>query len=205
MPLKHKRTVSPFKGGARGKSKGEKEARNHILKQRSFYNAWLHPGRNISWITLFSWLSILLPAIHTLGSSKTKSVLKSHLLLSRWAGPAMHPRTTTKKKVLDFCLLLHRSWSEDTTQSSIFGRCWRIWKKGQQLKKIIASTWMKKMALAITIHWTFQLCFSYFIMSLSSPVPCILQGRYCGIIRIPQFSSFSKVIANALENCRVWF
>lgn len=189
MLLKHKRTVSPFKGGARGKSKGEKEARNHVLKQGSFYNAWLHPGRNISWITLFSCCPYFSLPFTLSGAARQNLCWKATCFCLREQDlPCIPEQQQQKKNVLDFCLLLHRTWSEDTTQSSIFGRCWRIWKKGQQLKKIIASTWMKKMALAITIHWTFQLCFSYFIMSLSSS--CTL--HFCKGVTVGSSESHSS-------------
>lgn len=59
---------------------------------------------------------------------------------------------------------------------------------------------MKKMALAIAIHLTFQLCFSYFIIHFTGQVPWISARA---LLWDHQFSSFSKVIINALENCRV--
>lgn len=120
------------------------------------------------------WLPTLLTSILALGSSEIKPVLESHMLMPRWAAPAVlchasQDRTTCPGLLLALAGDLVRTYRN----SSISDGHWRIQKKRQWLNKTIASfTWMKEMAFAIVIHLTFQLCFSYFTMSL--PNPCTL-------------------------------
>lgn len=127
------RVVSPLRGGARGKSKSKKEAKNHILKQGSFYNARLHPERSTSWNTHFF------------------SGCPHFSLPSSLSGAA---RNNLCWKATCFCLgeqdalprfpeQKYMSWTSDYSWTELgqrippcssFGGCWKIWGKRTVVK-----------------------------------------------------------------------
>lgn len=113
---------------------------------------------------------------------------------------AMLPRTA--KHVLDLCLPSQGTWSEHITTAVLL----------TDTKDMEKRIMIKQNDCIIHLNEENGICcyyravfFLFYNVISQSPYPAVLQGHYCGIIRVPEFSNFSKVSLNALENYRVQF